>query len=97
LVVHAVRVLGYATTSRVAERTGLKEITVGELLLGAQAVGQVAWTEFADQGGWSLTDLARAAEGLAGIEGRLAAGLARFGGYHERFTAAMERAWQDTA
>ena len=161
LVLHAVRVLGYATTNRVTARTGLEEGLVGELLLDAQAAGQVAWSRFADQGGWSLTeagkahgehllaveldaigtrsvvrevldgfgplndlvggactrwqlsemglarppadlgqalaDLTRAADGLAGIETRLTAGLARFGGYHERFMAAVERARQETA
>ncbi|MHA7264517.1 transcriptional regulator [Arthrobacter sp. TMN-37] len=161
LVLHAVRVLGYATTNRVTARTGLGAGLVGALLLEAKAAGQVTWTRFADQGGWSLTeagkargehllaaeldatgtrpvvsgildgfgplndlvaaactrwqltelglaqppadlgqvlpDLTRAADGLAGIEARLSAGLARFGGYHERFSAAVERARQETA
>lgn len=44
-----------------------------------------------------LADLTRAAVGLARIEARLTAGLARFAGYHERFTTAAGLARHDTA
>jgi hypothetical protein len=161
LVLHAVRVLGHATTRAVSTRAGLEGDVVGEILLDAEAVGQVVRTRFADEGGWSLTetgkahgerllaaeldatgtrhlvreeldafgplndlvagactrwqltelgladppasvgqvltDLTRAANDLAGVQARLTAGLARFGGYHERFAAAVERARHDTS
>jgi hypothetical protein len=158
-VLHAVRVLGYADTARIAERAGLPRAAAEELLLDAQAVGQVTWSGFADEGGWSLTeagkaegerllaaeldtvgaraeveavlsdfgplndlvgaactrwqltelgiaspparleevlaDLSRAAGGLARLEDRLTTRLARFAGYHARFTAAARRARDD--
>lgn len=161
LVLHAVRVLGYASTDRVIHRAGLEEGAARALLLHARDAGQLTWTQFADEGGWSLTeagkthgerllaaelgatgardvvqdvldgfgplndlvagactrwqltemglseppadleqvlaDLACAADGLVGIEARLNAGLARFAGYHHRFTAAVQRSHQDTA
>jgi len=158
-VLHAVRVLGYAGTARIAGRSGLPVDTAEDLLLDAGSRGHVTWTQFADEGGWSLTeagraegerllaaelddagaravvesvldgfgplndlvaaactrwqltelgvaatpaaladvlaDLARAAEGLAGIEQRLTASLRRFAGYHARFSDAVERARHD--
>ena len=42
-----------------------------------------------------LADLGRAAEGLAVLEERLTAHLLRFGGYHARFTVAVDRAHED--
>lgn len=156
LALHAVRVLGYATTANVGSRAGLEEAVAEELLRDGQAAGWVTWSRFADDGGWSLTeagkahgerlladevdrsgtraqvqqeldgfgplndlvagactrwqltelgigrppaslesvlaDLARAAVGLAGIESRLTAALARFTGYHARFTDAVDKA-----
>jgi len=161
LVLHAVRVLGYADTERVAARAGLDGSAVLEQLLDAEAAGHVTWQSFADDGGWSLTDagkvhgerllavelddvaardvvrevldgfgplndlvagactrwqltelgladppadlravltdLDRAAHGLAAVEARLTAHLARFAGYHRRFAGAVSRAHEDTA
>lgn len=59
-VLHAVRTLGYANTSRVSERAGLPAAVVEEALLDAQAAGQAAWSRFADHGGWSLTEAGKA-------------------------------------
>lgn len=56
LALHAVRVLGYATTQQVSARFGLDEGVAEELLLDAQASGWVTWDRFADSGGWSLTE-----------------------------------------
>lgn len=158
-ILHAVRVLGYADTARISERTGAPHHTTEELLLTAQAAGQVTWSRFEDEGGWSLTDagktederllareldrlgvrtvieaamadfeplndlvvaactrwqlaemgitptglpdvltdLNRAADGLAKLEDRLVAHVARFQGYHDRFTVAVEQAATDPA
>lgn len=60
LVLHAVRVLGYASTERVIARAELEEGPVRALLLHAQAAGHVTWTRFADHGGWSLTEAGKA-------------------------------------
>ncbi|MDP9693825.1 UNVERIFIED_ORG: hypothetical protein J2X79_001377 [Arthrobacter globiformis] len=161
VVLHAVRVLGYASTERVIVRTGLEVGPVRALLLQAQTAGQVTWTRFVDEGGWSLTeagkahgermlaeemettgtralleevvdefgplntmvtsacsrwqltemglaqppadleqvldDLTSAADGLVGFEARLSARLARFAGYHSRFSAAVDHARRNTA
>jgi len=60
-VLHAVRMLGYAGTAPVSERAGLPVAQVDEALLDAQAAGQVTWTGFEDDGGWSLTEAGKAA------------------------------------
>ncbi len=59
-VLHTVRILGYADTSRVSERANLPAATVNEALLDAQAAGNVTWSRFADDGGWSLTEAGKA-------------------------------------
>lgn len=59
-VLHAVRVLGYAGTDRIAGRSGLPVEAAEELLLDAQSRGHVTWTRFADEGGWSMTEAGRA-------------------------------------
>jgi len=153
--------LGYAGSSPVSERAGLPVTQVDGALLDAQAAGQVIWTRFEDDGGWSLTeagkaagekllaeemeragarvavesvmnefeslnhqvtgactrwqlaemgiaetgtslaetikDLARAGEAWAILEEQLARRLPRFRGYHERFSAAVDRASIDPA
>ncbi|AEE44558.1 hypothetical protein [Cellulomonas fimi] len=163
LVLHAVRITGFADTAAVARRFDLDETATAEALLDAEAHGWVTHTSFAGLGGWSLTargraagerllatelaeaggldevhavhdaflplnarlqqactdwqlrptaddrlavndhtdvawdarvhdELAAVADGLAPLADRLARVLARFDGYHHRFTAALSRA-----
>ncbi|GAA0924060.1 transcriptional regulator [Nonomuraea longicatena] len=75
LVLHAVRVIGFAEAPVLARRYGLDASLTNEALLDAEARGWVGHTSFAGSGGWSLTESGRA-EG----ERRLAAELARVGG-----------------
>lgn len=56
LVLHAVRTLGYADTSRIAARRGIDLETVAEHLLDAEARGWVTSTTFGGDQGWSLTE-----------------------------------------
>jgi hypothetical protein len=58
-VLHAARLLGFAETPQVADRSGLADDLVAEVLLDQQALGRVARSEFADTGGWSLTETGR--------------------------------------
>jgi hypothetical protein len=74
LVLHAVRILGFADTDAVARRFELDRATADELLLDAQANGWVAHNAFAGTAGWSLTQRGRAEN-----ERELAAELARTG------------------
>jgi len=60
LVLHAVRLLGFADTAAVARRFGLDPVDTGELLGDAEAYGWVQHAAFADLGGWSLTERGRA-------------------------------------
>ncbi|MBP2706360.1 transcriptional regulator [Microbispora sp. RL4-1S] len=60
LVLHAVRVTGFADTPVVARRYGLDVATTEELLRDAEARGWVEHTAFAGTGGWSLTEPGRA-------------------------------------
>jgi hypothetical protein len=60
LVLHAVRTLGYGDTARIAIRVGLPEGEVHEHLLDAQAHGWAAYSSYAGEGGWSLTEAGRA-------------------------------------
>ena len=60
LVLHAVRILGYGDTARIAVRVGLPEDEVREHLLDARAHGWAAWSPYAGAGGWSLTEAGRA-------------------------------------
>ncbi len=147
LVLHAVRLKGFADTATVAARFDLDADETGEDLLDAQARGWVSRSSFAELTGWSLTDTgyrhneaqlrdeldrvgagvherfrpcnARASQiftawqlasggtgdpfrQLADLTGELrllerdlTAHLPRFGGYHDRFTAALARAAHD--
>jgi len=70
LVLHAVRLLGFAPTAAVARRYDLDEGDTGELLEDHHATGWVTWSSFADSAGWSLTERGRAED-----ERRLAAEL----------------------
>ena len=86
LALHAVRLLGFADTPRVASRFGLDRADVQEHLLDFEAYGWVRRSGFAGTEGWSLTDSGRNEN-----ERRLAAELDREGagavvvGVHERF------------
>jgi hypothetical protein len=78
LVLHAVRITGFADTPVVAHRYGLDAAETKEVLRGAEARGWVEHTAFAGTGGWSLTEVGRAEN-----ERQLAAELARVGGADE--------------
>ncbi|WP_169981104.1 transcriptional regulator [Microbispora sp. H10836] len=78
LVLHAVRITGFADTPVIARRYGLDPAETEELLLDAEALGWVEHTAFAGTGGWSLTEPGRAEN-----ERRLAAELTRVGGAGE--------------
>ncbi|GAA5058972.1 hypothetical protein HNP84_008741 [Thermocatellispora tengchongensis] len=78
LVLHAVRILGFADTPVVAQRYGLDAARTEELLRDAEARGWAGHTDFAGTAGWSLTEPGRAEN-----ERRLAAELARVGGADE--------------
>ena len=56
LVLHAVRILGYAETARIAARFALPAGLAAEHLLDAEARGWVTHTDFAGDSGWSLTE-----------------------------------------
>ncbi|MEZ7125087.1 transcriptional regulator [Nonomuraea sp. AD125B] len=78
LVLHAVRVLGFADTPEVARRYGLDAAQAEELLRDFEARGWAGHSAFAGTGGWSLTEPGRAEN-----ERRLAAELADAGGADE--------------
>lgn len=60
LVLHSVRILGFADTAAIARRFGVDPAATEEILLDAQAFGWVQRAEFADLCGWSLTESGRA-------------------------------------
>jgi hypothetical protein len=64
LVLHAVRIVGFADTATVAQRFGLGPAQTDELLLDAEAHGWVQHSAFADLSGWSLTERGRAQDEL---------------------------------
>ncbi|WP_155371053.1 hypothetical protein [Catellatospora vulcania] len=157
LVLHAVRLTGFAGTGAVAARFGLDPEQTHEDLLDAEAYGRVTRVAFAGLTGWSLTEAGRRhnesqlrdeldgvaardavtavhddflplnaqatqsftswqlrtldsgapaatgdilrqlAQRLRPLEHRLTAHLSRFGGYHRRFAAALDRAADDPA
>jgi hypothetical protein len=78
LVLHAVRITGYADTPVIAHRFGLDAAETKELLYDAEAYGWVEHSAFAGSGGWSLTERGRAEN-----ERLLRAELARVGGADE--------------
>jgi hypothetical protein len=78
LVLHAVRVTGFADTPVIADRYGLDAAMTAETLLDAEARGWVGHSSFAGTGGWSLTGRGRAEN-----ERLLAAELADAGGVKE--------------
>ncbi|MEV7228130.1 transcriptional regulator [Polymorphospora sp. NPDC051019] len=75
LVLHAVRLKGFADTRALADRFGLDPRTTEESLRDHEAHGRVTHTGFAGTYGWSLTEAGRAEN-----ERRLAAELAHTGG-----------------
>ncbi|MEV0421880.1 transcriptional regulator [Streptosporangium canum] len=78
LVLHAVRITGFADTPVIAHRYGLDAAETEEALRDAEARGWVEHTAFAGTGGWSLTESGRAEN-----ERLLAAELARADGADE--------------
>lgn len=60
LVLHGVRILGFAEAVAVATRFGLDATTTHEALRDADAYGWVRHASFADLSGWSLTERGRA-------------------------------------
>ncbi|MFB4318096.1 transcriptional regulator [Actinomadura sp. 21ATH] len=78
LVLHAVRIVGFADTPVIARRFGLDPARTADLLRDAEARGWVGHTAFAGTAGWSLTEPGRAEN-----ERLLAAELARVGGAGE--------------
>lgn len=59
LTLHAVRILGFADTARVARRFGLDSAAVESTLEDHRASGWVTRSEFGGTAGWSLTEEGR--------------------------------------
>lgn len=59
LVLHGVRLRGFADTLEVAERFGLDPFRTADRLSGYEQRGAVSFARFADLGGWSLTAAGR--------------------------------------
>ncbi len=78
LVLHAVRILGFADTPAIIRRFELDQAETDAALQAAEARGWVQYTAFAGSGGWSLTE-----SGQAENERRLAAELVAVGGTNE--------------
>ena len=76
LVLHAVRILGFADTASAARRFDLDPHDTEELLRDAEAYGWVQHAAFAGLSGWSLTERGRAqderllAAELVGVDGQ---------------------------
>lgn len=85
LVLHSVRVTGFADTPVIARRYGLDAAETQEVLDDARARGWIEHTAFAGTAGWSLTEAGRAEN-----ERRLAAELAGVGGADEVRTVYRE-------
>jgi hypothetical protein len=101
LTLHAIRLLGFAESRRIAQRYGLDRLQTEECLLDLEALGWATRTEFAGTRGWSLTARGRAengrrlAEELDASEARstVARVHERFLPLNARFQAAATR-WQ---
>ena len=101
LVLHAVRLLGFADGVKVAARFDLDPAEVSELLADFEAFGWVTHSRFGGLGGWALTDAGRAQDTrqlaaeleAAGARAAVAAGLAAFKPLNARFLEAVTR-WQ---
>nr|WP_245354153.1 transcriptional regulator [Brachybacterium sacelli] len=59
LVLHGVRLRGFAGTRGIADRFGLDPLVTAEVLHDYEKQGAVAFASFADLGGWSLTTTGR--------------------------------------
>jgi hypothetical protein len=59
LALHAPRVLGFASSQRIASRYALDSAEVEDVLLDYEAVGWVSRASFADTAGWFLTESGR--------------------------------------
>jgi hypothetical protein len=101
LVLHAVRLLGFADEGRVASRFALDRGEVLESLEDFEAFGWVQRSRFAGTGGWSLTDAGRAQNSAqlaaeldaAGARPVVTDALAAFEPLNARFLDAVTR-WQ---
>ncbi|RBQ16722.1 transcriptional regulator [Spongiactinospora rosea] len=86
LVLHAVRILGFAEAPAVAARYGLDAAEAEELLRDAEAYGWASYSAFAGEGGWSLTERGRAEnERLLAAELTGTGGAAEVGEVHREF------------
>jgi hypothetical protein len=101
LALHGVRVLGFPTPGRIADRWRLDREVVEESLLDAEARGWASRTAFGGTSGWSLSDAGRA-EGerrmareldLLGIRAEVQDVHGRFRPLNRRFGAACTD-WQ---
>lgn len=101
LVLHAIRISGFAGTAAAAGRFSLDREVTEELLLDYEAHGWVQRSSFADLSGWSLTEAGRAENGrqlaaeLEQVGGRpeIAAGHDEFVPLNARFLGAITK-WQ---
>ena len=101
LALHGVRVLGFATPSRVADRFGLDVTATAEALLDYEARGWVRQLSFGGSFGWSMTVAGRAENqarlaaelDLAGARDAVAAIHAAFLPLNERLGTACT-SWQ---
>ncbi len=86
LTLHAVRLLGFADSDRVARRFGQDARETEERLLDLEAAGWVSRSAFAGTGGWSLTERGRV-EGQRRLADEVGSTGARavVSGVHERF------------
>lgn len=97
LALHAVRLLGFADTARIARHYALDSVDAGMALLDCEAQGWAILADFAGSAGWSLTDAGRTAD-----EARLSEELDQVGG-RETVTGVYRRflplnaAFQDAA
>jgi hypothetical protein len=101
LVLHGLRLLGFADEDRVAARFALDRDEVVESLEDFEAFGWVQRSRFAGVGGWSLTNAGRAQDSAllaaeldaAGARSVVAAALEAFEPLNARFMDAVTR-WQ---
>jgi hypothetical protein len=101
LVLHAVRLLGFADEGRITARFDLDREEVSDLLGDFEAVGWIAHSRFAGLGGWALTDRGQSQNGrqladeleACGAQAVVAGARAAFDPLNARFLEAVTR-WQ---